>query len=55
MTETFAGNGAEAVHAETNSAQSASIAAVNHGTAAGVFALSEQGEGVHAEGSGARR
>lgn len=51
MTQSFNGNGAEAVHAETSSAQSAAIAAVNHGSAAGVFALSEHGEGVHSEGS----
>jgi hypothetical protein len=51
MTQSFNGNGAEAVHAETSSAQSAAIAAVNHGSAAGVFALSDHGEGLHSEGN----
>ena len=48
----FHGDGGEAVHAETESGTSAAIAAVNLGTAAGVFAVSHQGEGVHAEGNG---
>jgi hypothetical protein len=51
MGQTFNGNGGEAVHAVTNSAQSAAVAAINHGSAAGLFALSEHGEGVHSEGS----
>jgi hypothetical protein len=52
MPQSFEGNGGEAVHAETRSAQSAAIAAINHGSAAAVFALSLNGEGVHAEGNG---
>ena len=51
MTQSFNGNGAEAVHAETSSPRSAAIAAVNHGSAAGVFAYSDHGEGLHSEGS----
>lgn len=53
MTQPFEGNGAEAVHAETDSTTFAAIAAVNRGGAAGLYVKSlGGGVGIHAESTG---